>query len=41
MTPATCALHQALIRQAKGAISAWETWLRAQSEKPEPATLQR
>ena len=29
MTPATAALHKALIRAAKTAIDAWEKWLRA------------
>lgn len=31
MTPTTKALHEALIRLAKGAITAWETWLQKQS----------
>lgn len=29
MNAATRALHEALIRAAKGVITAWETWLRA------------
>lgn len=28
MSPATRQLHEALIRLAKGAISAWEKWLK-------------
>lgn len=28
MRPATRKLHEALIRLAKGAISAWEAWLK-------------
>ena len=28
MKPATRRLHEALIRFAKGAITAWETWLK-------------
>ncbi len=31
MKPATKALHEALIRLAKGAITAWEQWLQKQS----------
>lgn len=31
MTPATRKLHEALIRLAKGAISAWENWLKENS----------
>ena len=27
MSPATIRLHETLIRLAKGAITAWETWL--------------
>lgn len=30
MTPATRALHEALIRCAKGMIAAWERWLKSQ-----------
>lgn len=30
MTPQTFKLHAALIRFAKGMISAWEEWVRAQ-----------
>lgn len=30
MKPATQALHEALIRLAKGAITAWELWLKKQ-----------
>jgi hypothetical protein len=33
MTPTTRALHEALIRAAKGMISAWEAWLKASSAK--------
>jgi len=29
MNPATAALHQALIRLAKGMISAWVEWLKS------------
>ena len=29
MTPATRKLHEALIRLAKGVITAWEEWLKA------------
>lgn len=29
MTPATQALHKALIRAAKAIIDAWEKWLKA------------
>ena len=28
MSPATRQLHDALIRLAKGALKAWETWLK-------------
>lgn len=28
MKPSTKKLHEALIRLAKGAITAWETWLK-------------
>ncbi len=28
MSPAAKKLHEALIRLAKGAITAWETWLK-------------
>ena len=31
MNQATKHLHEALIRLAKGAITAWETWLQKQS----------
>lgn len=31
MSPATRTLHEALIRLAKGMISAWETWLKSQA----------
>lgn len=31
MTAHTKALHEALIRLAKGAITAWENWLQKQS----------
>jgi len=31
MKPATKALHESLIRLAKGAITAWEQWLQKQS----------
>ena len=30
MTPATRTLHASLIRLAKGAVTAWESWLDAQ-----------
>lgn len=30
MTTATRTLHESLIRHAKGLITAWEEWLRAQ-----------
>lgn len=30
MNPPTKALHEALIRLAKGAITAWENWLHSQ-----------
>ena len=33
MTPATIALHEALIRLLKGAITAWEKWLESQRMK--------
>lgn len=33
MNAATAALHKALIRLAKGAISAWETWLEAMNKR--------
>jgi hypothetical protein len=32
MTPATVTLHETLIRLLKGAISAWEKWLKAQAK---------
>ncbi|MDR6216171.1 hypothetical protein QE399_003860 [Paracidovorax wautersii] len=31
MSPHTKTLHEALIRLAKGAISAWEAWLQKQA----------
>lgn len=31
MNPATKALHETLIRLAKGAITAWEQWLHKQA----------
>jgi hypothetical protein len=35
MRPATIALHWALLRLAKGMLSAWERWLKEYaSEKP-------
>lgn len=34
MTPATAALHQALIRAAKAALAAWEKWLKANQPQP-------
>lgn len=34
MSPATRKLHEALIRLAKGAVTAWESWLKEQT-KPE------
>lgn len=33
MTPATAKLHETLIRVAKGALKAWEDWLKA--ERPQ------
>ena len=30
MSPSTRALHEALIRMAKGMIKAWEEWLKSQ-----------
>jgi hypothetical protein len=30
MSPATRKLHEALIRLAKGMLSAWEEWLKSQ-----------
>jgi hypothetical protein len=30
MTPATVALHETLIRLLKGAVGAWEKWLKEQ-----------
>lgn len=30
MTPTTRTFHEALIRLAKGAITAWENWLQTQ-----------
>jgi len=36
MNAATAALHKALIRAAKTAIDAWEKWLRAVTNPPEP-----
>ncbi len=30
MSPATVKLHEALIRLLKGAITAWEEWLKSQ-----------
>jgi hypothetical protein len=35
MKPATITLHQTLIRLAKGAISAWERWLRSRLDPPD------
>lgn len=35
MNPATRALHKALIRLAKGMITAWEEWLKAQIKEDE------
>lgn len=32
MSSATIALHEQLIRLAKGMISAWETWVKAQKQ---------
>ena len=32
MSPATIQLHEALLRLAKGVISAWERWLEAQKQ---------
>lgn len=40
MNPSTRRLHEALIRCAKSAIAAWESWLRAHDDKtngPTPA----
>ncbi len=34
MSPATKALHETLIRLAKGAITAWEQWLHKQQQLP-------
>lgn len=34
MKPSTIKLHQALIRLAKGMLSAWEAWLRDQMPPP-------
>lgn len=36
ITPATAALHEQLIRLAKGAIKVWETWLDAERLAPRP-----
>jgi len=33
MSAATLALHEQLIRLAKGMISAWENWLKAQKRQ--------
>lgn len=33
MKPATIVLHETLIRQLKGMISAWEKWLEAQKQQ--------
>jgi len=33
MTPSTRALHETLIRLAKGMIKAWEDWLKATSAR--------
>lgn len=33
MTPATRALHESLIRAAKGMIAAWERWLKDTATK--------
>lgn len=33
MSPATIQLHEALIRLAKGALKAWESWLEAIKQK--------
>ena len=33
MTPATRALHEALIRCAKGMIAAWERWLKEDAKQ--------
>ncbi len=33
MTPVTRALHETLIRLAKGMIKAWEAWLSAQRDE--------
>jgi hypothetical protein len=33
MTAATLALHETLIRLAKGVITAWEKWLEQQKQK--------
>jgi len=32
MSPATRELHQTIIRLLKGVITAWEKWLKTQSE---------
>ncbi len=32
MSAATRALHEALIRLAKGMLTAWEAWLKSQAE---------
>jgi hypothetical protein len=33
MTPETVALHETLIRLAKGMLGAWEAWLKAKKQK--------
>ena len=34
MTPTTIKFNAALLRLAKGMLSAWEEWLRAQAQPP-------
>lgn len=36
MNATTKALHEALIRCAKGMVAAWEKWLRSQAETTKP-----
>lgn len=33
MSPATAALHEALLRAAQAAIAAWKRWLEAQKDE--------
>jgi len=38
MNPATRALHEALIKLAKGVITAWERWVEAKAQEGRSST---